>query len=58
MLSFIIMLIIVTIFTRIYINKFDIKSKDIISLILAFSLTTILNLIQWLSKLIIDFIFK
>jgi hypothetical protein len=57
MLGFIIMLILVTIFTRIYINKFDIKGKDIIALIIGFSLTVFLNLIQFVLKSILDLIF-
>lgn len=57
MLKFIIMLILVTIFTRVYINKFDIKGKDVIALAISFSLTVFLNLIQWIFKFILDLIF-
>lgn len=57
MFSFIIMFCIVLIFTRIYINKFDIKGKDIISIIVAISLTGFLNLIQFVLKFILDLIF-
>jgi hypothetical protein len=57
MQSFIIMLIIVTVFTRIYINKFDIKGKDVISIMLAIILTGLLNFIQLILKFVLDLIF-
>ncbi len=57
MRDFFIMLIIVTIFTRIYINKLEIKSKDIISIIIALVLTGTLNLIQFLIKALLDLFF-
>lgn len=57
MLNFIIMLAIVTVATRIYINKFDMKGKDVIALAISVSLTTVLNLIQFLLTLFLDFAF-
>lgn len=57
MLNFIVMLIIVTIFARIYINKFNIKGKNIISVIAGVSLTGFLNFIQFALKGILDLIF-
>jgi len=57
MQSFIIMLIIVTVFTRIYINKFDIKGKDVISIVLAIIFTGLLNFIQFILKFVLDLIF-
>ena len=46
MIEFILMLCIIVIFIRIYINRFDIQGKDIISVTIALILTTFLNLIQ------------
>jgi len=57
MLEFIIMLIVVLIFTRVYINKFDIKGKDVISIVIAIILTGSLNLIQVILKFLLDLIF-
>jgi hypothetical protein len=57
MLNFIVMLAIVTVGTRIYINKFEMKGKNLIALVISFILTVSLNLIQWLLKILLDFIF-
>lgn len=57
MRDFFIMLIIVTIFVRIYINKLDINGKDVIAIIIAIVLTGALNFIQFLIKALLDLIF-
>lgn len=56
MLNFIMMFCAILIFVRIYINKFDIQGKDIISIGVALSLTAILNLIQWLIDAVLKII--
>jgi hypothetical protein len=57
MLNFVVMLAIVTVGTRIYINKFEMKGKNLIALAISFILTVSLNLIQLLLKFILDLIF-
>jgi hypothetical protein len=57
MWSFIVMAVIVFIFTRIYINKFDLKGKNVISLISAISLTGFLNIIQLILHGVLSAIF-
>ena len=56
MLSFIFVLCGVFVFTRILINKINIKSKDAIAIVLSLVLTTFLTLIQWIVSLIINLI--
>ncbi len=51
MLEFILMLCLVLIFTRIYLNKFDVKNKDVFSIAIATIITLFFTLIQ----LILDF---
>lgn len=48
MISFVICTGLVFIFTRTYINKFDLPGKSIISLVVAISLTGFLNFIQFI----------
>lgn len=57
MVGFFVMMILVTAFTRVNINKFDIKGKNIIALIIGVSFTGFLNLIQVILKWILDLIF-
>lgn len=57
MLSFIIMVVIVFLLTRVYLDKFDIKGKSVISLIAAISLTGFLNLIQFILHGVLSAIF-
>jgi len=57
MLGFILMLCIIVIFTRLYLNKFDIERKDLISIVISVSLTILLNLIQLLADIILKLIF-
>ena len=56
MLSFIFVLCGVFVFTRIFINKINIKNKDVIAIVLSLVLTTFLTLIQWIVSLIINLI--
>jgi CBS domain containing-hemolysin-like protein len=56
MLSFILVLCGVLVFTRIFINNFNIKNKDTIAIILSLFLTIFLTLIQWLINCIINLI--
>lgn len=56
MLSFILVLCGVLVFTRIFINNFDIKNKAAIAIVLSLVLTTFLTLIQWIVSLIINLI--
>jgi hypothetical protein len=57
MLGFVIMFVIVTGFTRIYIKKFDVKGKNVISVIIGFILTGFLNIIQLLLNGVLGIIF-
>lgn len=59
MLDFIIMLIILTVFTRIYLNKFDThnKNKDIIAIAISIVLAGTLNFIQLILNFILNSIF-
>jgi hypothetical protein len=56
MINFIIMFCIVVIFTRIFLNKYDIKSKDTFAVIIALILSIFLNLIQFIIDLILKMI--
>jgi hypothetical protein len=54
MVSFILVLCGCTIFIRVYINKYEMKHKDLISIALATSLTAFLTLIQFVVNLILN----
>lgn len=57
MLEFVFMVCLVLIFIRVYINKFDTKGKDLISIVLAIVLTGSLYFIQFAIKFVLDLIF-
>lgn len=57
MLSFILVWCGVLIFIRLFLNKFDIQHKDLISVGLSLGLTVFLTLIQWVIDLIMNLIF-
>lgn len=58
MIEYLITLCICVIFVRLYLNKFnDLNGKDIISVVIAISITTFLTIIQMVIDFILNLIF-